>query len=384
MSLVTLGPGAIPRQLGGFVHDVNNDVQEGSRGSVALNPPVNGARPNMNAFLLDGAYNTDRNTFAVVVIPPLEAVQEFRTDSSLASAAFSQAGGGVVDIVTKSGGRQFHASLFEYLRNEATDARNFFDDPQLARPIFRRNQYGASLSGPLPIRSTFFFLTYEALRDKAAKSSLQLVPNQSLRSGNFGQETIYDPLSLDARTGMRLPFLNNVIPESRIDPVAAKYLARFEPLPNRPGDVASNYLDATPSVDHHDSASGRVDHQFQSGGLFFGRFTINDDRGGIGGNFPILPTEENLRAQQLLVGYTFARSNLVNSYALHLRDCACSIFRVPHFKTTSPAIWACPAPPPIHLRSGCPTSWCLIFQLLLTIPHCRRFNVITRGICLMD
>src|SRR5207248_10122053 len=67
ISLVTLGPGAIPRQLGGFVHDVNNDVQEGTRGSVALNPPINGARSTQNTFILDGAYDTDRNTFAIAV-----------------------------------------------------------------------------------------------------------------------------------------------------------------------------------------------------------------------------------------------------------------------------------------------------------------------------
>src|SRR5579871_1691041 len=82
VSLVTLGPGAIPRQLGGFVHDVNNDVQEGSRGSVALNPPINGSRSTMNAFLLDGAYDTDRNTFSIAVYPPMDSVAEFHIQSS--------------------------------------------------------------------------------------------------------------------------------------------------------------------------------------------------------------------------------------------------------------------------------------------------------------
>ena len=146
MALVTLGPGAIPRQLGGFTHDADNDVQQGSRGSVALIPPINGARPSMNAFLLDGGYNTDRNVFAAVIAPPMDSVQEFRIQSSLASAAFPNAAGGVVDVVTKTGSRDFHGSAFEFLRNEATDARNFFDDPALARPIFRRNQFGGSLA----------------------------------------------------------------------------------------------------------------------------------------------------------------------------------------------------------------------------------------------
>ena len=118
VSLVTLGPGAIPRQLGGFVHDVYNDIQEGSRGSVALNPPVNGSRSTMNTFLLDGAYDTDRNTFAIAVYPPIDSVQEFHIQSSLAPAEFPQAGGGAIDVVTKSGTKSFHGSAFEYFRNE--------------------------------------------------------------------------------------------------------------------------------------------------------------------------------------------------------------------------------------------------------------------------
>lgn len=309
MSLVTLGPGSIPRQLGGFVHDVNNDVQEGSRGSVALNAPINGARSNMNAYLLDGSYNTDRNTFAVAVIPPLEAVQEFRMESSLATTGFAQTGGGVVNIVTKSGSREFHGNAFEYLRNGITDAKNYFDDPTLESPAYRRNQYGATLGGPLP-RSTFFFLTYEGLRDFITKPSAQIVPDASVRQGNFGSEVVYDPLSA-ATAGERTPFPNNTIPANRIDPIAQAYLARFEPLPNRV-NLSSNYLDTTPSTDHHDSASGRIDHQFARAGVFFGRYTINDDRGSLGGSFPVLPSDETLRAQQIVLGHTATRPNAVN------------------------------------------------------------------------
>jgi hypothetical protein len=309
LSLVTVGPGAIPRQLGGFGHDTDNNVQQGSRGSVALNPPINGARPSMNTYLLDGAYNTDRNTFSTVVIPPMDAVEEFRIQSSLAAPAFSQAGGGVVDIATKSGGREFHGSAFEFLRNEATDAHNFFDDPTLARPIFRRNQFGGSVGGPLPLPSTFFFVAYEGMRSKSAKSSVQLVPDAAGRAGNFaGDSTIYDPLTPSPRAA----FAGNMIPAARIDPIAAKYLAEFEPLPNRSAGSSNNYLDSTPSVSDHDSISGRVDHQFREAGLLFGRYTINDERGDLAGSFPLRATSERLRAQQITLGHTFARANWIN------------------------------------------------------------------------
>ena len=298
ISLVTLGPGAIPRQLGGFVHDVINDVQEGPRGAVALNPPINGARSTMNAFLLDGAYDTDRNTFAIAVNPPLEAVQEFRIQSSLPSAEFAQAGGGVVDVVSKAGSRAWHGSAFEFFRHEAMDAKNFFDDPNLPRPIFRQNQFGGSLGGPAPLRSTFFFATYEGLRGKDGKSSLVLLPDQALRSGDFrGRNPIFDPLNPDPLTGQRRPFPGNLLPPERIDPIARGFLDRYEPLPNRTGS-GGNYLDATPNERTNDSASVRIDHQLRTGARWFGRYTINEDRGRVAASFPVLPASERLRAQQ--------------------------------------------------------------------------------------
>ena len=311
-ALVTLGPGAIPRQLGGLTHDVDNDQQQGTRGSVALNPPINGARPSMNSFLLDGAYDTDRNAFAIVVTPPMEAVQEFRIQSSLAAAPFAQSGGGVMDVITKSGGREFHGNAFEYFRNEITDARSYFDDPTLPRPPYRRNQYGGSLGGRLPVPSTFFFVTYEGLRSKSATPSLQLVPGMAMRGGDFSQgNAIYDPLSAPTAAA-RSPFPGNVIPADQIDPIARKYLALYEPLPNRPNNPSSNYLDSSPSSSNHDEVSARIDHQFTKAGLLFGRYTINEETGGIGGSFPLRPTSEKLRAQQAVVGHTIGGASWSN------------------------------------------------------------------------
>src|ERR1039458_6298196 len=227
VALVTLGAGAIPRQLGGFTHDIINDVQQGSRGSVAFNPPINGSRSTMNAFELDGAYDTDRNTFAIAVYPPMESVEELRVQTSAASAEFPQAGGAAIDVVTKSGGRQFHGSAFEYLQNEAPDARNYFDDPRLAAAVVRQNQFGGSLGGRLPIANTFFFATYEGLRSKIGSPVQSSVPPAALRTGDYsGQATITDPLNGGA------PFPGNVIPPGRIDPIASKFLSTYEPLPN--------------------------------------------------------------------------------------------------------------------------------------------------------
>ncbi len=323
--LVTLGPGAIPRQLGGFVHDAINDVQE-NRGAVALNPPINGARSYMNAFLLDGAGDTDRNTFAIAVVPPMDSVQEFRIQSSLPSAEFSQAGGGVIDVVTKSGSLAWHGGAFEYFRNEALDAHNFFDDPALPRPIFRQNQFGGSLGGPVPVHDTFFFVTYEGLRAKSATPALNIVPDAAVRSGDFtGRNPIFDPLSIDPATGARLPFANNVVPANRIDSIASKYLQMFEPLPNRNG--VNNYLDSTPSLNDTDTVSGRIDHQFRDHSRLFARYTINNEPDTVAGGFPLLPTSENLRAQQAALGHTFAGASWLNE--AHLSFTRLKVFDTP-------------------------------------------------------
>ncbi len=307
VNLITLGPGAIPRQLGGFVSDQVNSVQA-NRGATALNPPINGARSYMNAFLLDGANDTDRNTFAIAVEPPMDSVQEFRIDTSAATAEFSQAAGGIMDVVTKSGTLAWHGSAFEYFRNEALDAHNYFDDPTLPRPIFRQNQFGGSIGGRVPkLSKTFFFATYEGLRDKSASPMHALVPDAPLRSGDFaGRNPIFDPFSaaVSGTLSSRLPFPNNAIPANLIDPIAAKFLSTYEPLPNNPTNPVNNYIDATPSKNHNDNVSGRVDHEFRDQSRLFARYTINDERNVLSGLFPELPDNENLRAQQAAVGYT--------------------------------------------------------------------------------
>ncbi len=315
-ALVTLGPGAIPRQLGGFTHDVINDMQQGSRGSVAFNPPIDGSRSTMNAFLLDGAYDTDRNTFAIAVYPPMEAVQEFRIQASLAPPEFPQAGGGAIDVVTRSGSREFHGSLFEYLQNEAPDARGYFDDPTLAAPPVRQNQFGGSLGGPLPVANTYFFGTYEGLRSTIGTPAQRLVPPAAVGAGAFtGQTVISDPRALDA-SGARAPFAGNMIPGTRIDPIAANFLAQYQPLPNLNNGDGNNYVDQTPNSARSDAFSTRVDHQFRNQSELSARYTFNGEQNTIAGSFPLRPTQENVRAQQAAASYTYAGKAWLNEARL--------------------------------------------------------------------
>jgi hypothetical protein len=310
VDLVTLGPGAIPRQLGGFTHDQMNDLQ-GNRGAVALNAPVNGARSSENSYILDGADNTDRNVNAIAVVPLMESVAEFRIQTSLAPAEFAQSGGAVIDVVTKSGSQAFHGNLFEFFRNEATDAAGFFAVPGLPSSIFRQNQFGGTLSGPIA-RATYFFASYEGLRSLSSSPTQHLVPTAAVRGGDFsGGAQIFDPLSLDAN-GNRSPFANNKIPSSLIDPTVAKYLSLYEPLPNYAAANGFNYLDSTPNRDNSDNGTVRIDHGWGNRSRLFARYTINDERSLLAGSFPALPTSEDLRAQQAAIGHTIAGPSWVS------------------------------------------------------------------------
>ena len=312
VALVTLGPGAIPRQLGGFTHDVVNDVQQGSRGSVAFNPPINGSRSTMNAFELDGANDTDRNTFAIAVYPPLESVEELRVQTSSAPAEFPQAGGSSIDVVTRSGTRNLHGSVLEFLQNEAPDARNYFDDPTAAAPMVRQNQFGGSLGGPMPVANTFFFAAYEGLRSNIGNPVQSLVPPAQLRTGNFsGQDIVYDPLSLDA-SGARAPFPGDQIPATRIDPIAANFLTQYEPLPNLNNGDGNNFVDQTPNTNRNDAFSTRIDHQFRNQSQLSGRYTYNGEQNIIAGSFPLRPTDERVRAQQAALSYTYSGASWLN------------------------------------------------------------------------
>ena len=196
IDLVTLGPGAIPRQLGGFTHDIINDLQ-GNRGAVALNAPVNGARSTENSYILDGAYNTDRNIFAIAVLPLMESVEEFRIQTSLAPAEFAQSGGGVIDVVTKPGSPAFHGNAFEFFRNEATDAQGFFAVPGLPAAIFRQNQYGGTLERSAREHNILLrVLRRPAVAFRQSDAASGAGRGRARRRISPAASTIFNPLSL--------------------------------------------------------------------------------------------------------------------------------------------------------------------------------------------
>ncbi len=236
---------------------------------------VLGQRSGHNLYLIDGATVTDEHFNNMVVAPSIEAISEFNIQKTSYTPEFGGKSGAVVNVVTKSGTNDFHGSLFEFVRNDLFDAKNFFDSPSAPIPPFRQNQFGGSLGGPVSRNRTFFFLSYEGQRIRKSVTSTFSVPTPAMRAGDFiGLPSIYDPGSSDS--GMRQPFLGNRIPATSLDPVAKALLSAI-PKPNLPG-IAQNLLTAQIQRVNANNYSARLDHQFRGSDTAYTRFSLFDAR----------------------------------------------------------------------------------------------------------
>ncbi len=237
---------------------------------------MNGSRLEENQFLIEGIYDNDNhNGLGILLFPPLDAIDEFRVETSVADARFGRSGGGTTNIIYKSGTNRYHGDLFEFFRNSALDARNFFDK---RIPEFRMNQYGATLGGPLvPGKDTrtFFFADFQGTRTRQGQSLVDSVPTAAERTGDFSvfPQVIYNPLTQTASgsTFQRQPFAGNQIPASMIDPVG-RNLANLYPLPNSPGTV-NNYLYAAARAITENTFDMKVNHSFSDSDSGWARYS---------------------------------------------------------------------------------------------------------------
>ena len=256
----------------------------------------NGNREGSNNFLYDGIDNNERLTLSIVLRPAVEAVREFKIQTNLYSADVGRNSGAVVDVISKSGSNNVHGSLFEFLRNSAMDARNFFSPRGTAFPSFRLNQFGGSLGGPVVLpklyngtNRTFFFIHYEGFR--RASQSLQLgnVPTLAMRRGDFSETApIYDPLTTRPNPSgsgvIRDPFVGNQIPSSRWDPITTKLINAY-PAPTSPGRF-NNYLANLTQRQDWNQGDVRIDHQASPNDTFFARWSIQNTETIVPSTFP--------------------------------------------------------------------------------------------------
>lgn len=253
LQLMQLTPGALPGS-GGFL--------QGATRPESMLISASGGRGNSTAFVLDGGLNEDPYTEVANVTPNPDAIQEFSFQTNNYSAKFGGRGGGVVNMVTKSGTNEFHGSLYEYLRHSKLNARNFFAS---TGDGLKRNQYGVAFGGPILRNKTFFFFSWQGTQLRQRPSTLTaVVPTAEQRAGDFSDmlpKQLVDPVT-------RQPIPGNIIPSSQLDPVAQKILDTI-PMPNRAGGLL--YYTATSSQSSNQYL-GRIDHQISTDHRFSGRY----------------------------------------------------------------------------------------------------------------
>ena len=263
--LVFLQPGvvAFPYRNGGSV------VAHGLAASI------NGQDPRSNVYLLDGTLMNDFTNgpagSAASTALGIETVQEFRVETNAYGAEYGRNYGGQINVVTKSGTNDFHGSLFEYHRNDALDARNFFDPDE--KPNFRRNQFGFALGGPLRKDRTFFFVGYEGLRERLGRTIQTVVPNEAARLG-----LLPDP----DNPGDLMP-----VP---VDPAVRPYLDEY-PLPNGDelgGGLAGFRFPFAQTIDQ-DYFQVRLDQNVGGRDQFFVRYTYDRAEQLLPTDFPQFP-----------------------------------------------------------------------------------------------
>jgi hypothetical protein len=301
--LARLTPGAALLPGGGNLLRIRANFSSGTA--------ISGVRGRQTTFLMDGVDVTDHHQGGTLIHTSIDAIQEFKVQQSAYSAEFSHAGG-LLNGSTKSGTNALHGGLFEFLRNDKLDARNFF---AREREVLKRNQFGGTLGGPVQIPGlykgrdkTFFFASYEGMRERQGLVFNSIAPTAAMKQGDFSALTsrrINDPL-----TGA--PFTNNVIPTNRLSPQAL-YFAKFIPDPNTPSGTfsyaPSRRLDT-------DQFTARFDQSITEYHRVFVRWSFHDNRLNEPNAFPGLGYAPlTTRGQNIVASMTnILRQNLTHEF----------------------------------------------------------------------
>ncbi|HEV2176332.1 MAG TPA: TonB-dependent receptor [Terriglobia bacterium] len=277
LELTLFAPGVVPGTSGSRVSDRGGSIN------------VNGMRDSMNSYWLDGLDDTSTGVGQFTVAPPIDSVQEFRMETGVYEAKFGAHAGAQVNIVTKSGTDEFHGSLYEFFRNSALDARNFFDP---IVPPLRRNQFGGTVGGPVVVPGlydghdrSFFFFAYEGLRERRSFFDRARVPTAAERGGDFSdlvgpgcsvQTVLLNPLALFNGQVQLFTNINQVLPAA--DPTG-QALVNLYPAPNISGAPCggANFTAPVNRKINLDTYTARVDHRWGDHDSVFFRYNLNRD-----------------------------------------------------------------------------------------------------------
>ncbi|MEO7145326.1 MAG: carboxypeptidase regulatory-like domain-containing protein, partial [Bryobacteraceae bacterium] len=306
--LVDLAPGVNSRGTS------SNSILQGYTSGRGTNGAViNGAPPEGIVYMFDGIQSVDNDAGVLIFFPPVDAIQEFKVQTSGAPAAYG-GGAGVINVDFKSGTNAYHGAAYEFLRNSAFDAKNFFDSAAKPIPPFRLNQFGVNFGGPVLIPKLFngkdrlfFFADYEGKRVFQAQTFTSTVPIAAFHTGDFSS-LLPKTVLFDPRSNPRVPLPGNIVPASAIDPTSARLMALY-PAQNLPG-TTTNFLynpGQQTSVDQYDV---RVDYRTGSA-LLFGRLSRENPTTvtpgylpppAVGGG-PSRPGNTLVPAYQAVIGY---------------------------------------------------------------------------------
>ena len=303
--LGVLQPGVVPITPG--LAAAGGSLREGQAYSV------NGQRPESNNFLIDGADNFNGADGGFVLKPPVDAISEFRILTHTSNAEFGHSTGSTTNIITRSGTNSFHGALWEFLRNDAFDAKSFF--AQSVEPL-KRDQFGGTLGGPVKHDKTFFFGYYEGLRNRQGETTVATVPSLAERGGDFSELC---PEGFDA-SGV----CNNPAPSHQIYNVFApspqpipfnqlpginstsQNILAFYPMPNQGNNT---FVTTLSKPQNGDQFGLRLDHYLTSKDTLNFRYSFNqgnvtDPLSTSGANVPGFPVGENQRSQSFVAQET--------------------------------------------------------------------------------
>ncbi|MDW5266241.1 MULTISPECIES: TonB-dependent receptor [Acidobacteriaceae] len=323
LALATLSPG---------VESAAGATNQGftNRGTQASAIRISGGVPGGNNNLLDGVSNLQNYLGEVAINIKADSVQEFRIMTGVIPAQFGYTSGGVINVITRSGGNQFHGSLYEFFRNDALDAATAIPKPALGKPELRFNNYGGTFGGPIKRDRAFFFGNYEEYRFVNGAPYLSSVPTAQERNGDFSdlghyvttggtqvcQPTIiYDPTT-GSSTTPRTAYPGNKI--SNMDPVAVAAQSLFYPLSNQAGDScthSNNYYADPKLVSREKTALGRIDFRVSEKDSLLARYAYyqNFTNNGNLGYGPLYYRNDTLQNYDAMISETHIFSpSLIN------------------------------------------------------------------------
>jgi hypothetical protein len=310
-------------QLTAGVLPAGNSRTSGEGGFLAF-----GQHTYQNNVLLDGADNSSRASGgplgfeAQAVKPPVDAVGEFKVLTNNTSAEFGYSTGAKVIVTTKGGTNEWHGSLYEFLRNDKFDATNFFANRANAKkPVFKQNQFGGTIGGPVIRNKAFFFFSYQGTRLREGQTFTSTVPSRDIKErGDFSKQpairrNIYDPNTLTGTgaTATKTQFAGNIIPLNRWDPVAAAIIKLY-PDPNIAGreNDTLNYFFSPSRKDDADQYDVRGDYNFNDKWRFYARYSKRNQNKVDPGPLP-LPADGGLWTTTILPGHNIA-ANLNSTF----------------------------------------------------------------------